>query len=152
MAGKPGGDKLVGGGIGDRFAQAQHEAHRDQHPQRAASLRRNQRGDDRQHAPPDQAIGQRLARAQLADHPAGGNLESGIAQKEGREDPAELDLVDAVILGEIGTGNGDVAAVQIDHRADQEDQHDQQVADFVGHHSPRCLGPDSIRALRGSKA
>ena len=142
MAGKPGGDEQVGGRIGQRLAQPQDEAHGDQRPQRVRHGGRHQRRGDGERAPPDQAAGQGAARPQLARDPAGGDQEGRIADHEGAEHPAELDLGDVIVGGDIGAGDGDIAAVDVHHRGDHEDQQDQQIADLELHRDPpRIDGP-----------
>ena len=134
LAGKPGGDELVGGGIGHRLAKPQDEAHRDQRPQRVRHAGRHQGGGDGERAPPDQAAGQGAARTQLAHDPARRDLERRVTDQEGAEHPAELDPGNMEVGGDIGAGDGDIAAIEVHHHGDQKDQQDQQIADFELHH------------------
>jgi hypothetical protein len=123
MHGDPPGHELVGRGIDHRFAHSQPESHQDERNQCMTCGRRNDRGQRGEYAPPQHPERQDVSWSEAHRQPAGGNLKSRVPDQECAEDPAQLNLAQAVLLRKCHARNGNVGAVEEGDRAEKK-QHE----------------------------
>ena len=139
----PAGDDLAGGGVDDGLTGAEGEADGEEEDEGVAGVRGEEGGEGGGDTPPDGAEGEDAARAEAGDEGAGGELEAGVAEEEGGEDPAEALIGEVEVAGDGEAGDGDIGAVEEGDGAEEEEPRAEEIADVRaaagGHDGPGFL-------------
>ena len=129
LLGYPAGDKLICRWIDDRLTCAEGETYRHEECEGMRQIRGHDSGQRCGDAPPEDPKGEHPPGAKTRREKSGWQLESGVADEEGGEDPTKALIAQTKIAADRKTSDGDIRSIKEGDSAKNEEPEAQKPSD-----------------------